>query len=159
MAKPITIENADIAFRNFAGREGQYNAEGDRNFCIILDQENADILANAGWNVKELKARDEGEAPRFYIQVSVNFKGKPPKLSIVNSKGRTIITEAECEVLDWVDIKQADVILNPYEWTVNGKSGIKAYLKNLVIVMDEDELDLKYGDVPVVGEENEESGL
>lgn len=159
MAKPITIENADIAFRNFAGREGQYNAEGDRNFCIILDQENADILANDGWNVKELKARDEGEAPRFYIQVSVNFKGKPPKLSIVNSKGRTIITEAECEVLDWVDIKQADVILNPYEWTVNGKSGIKAYLKNLVIVMDEDELDLKYGDVPVVGEENEEPEL
>lgn len=156
MAKPITIENADIAFRNFAGREGQYNAEGDRNFCIILDEENANLLSEEGWNVKALKVRDEGDEPRFYIQVSVNFKGRPPKLSMVNSKGRTIITEAECEILDWVDIKQADVILNPYEWTVNGKSGIKAYLKNLVVIMDEDELDLKYSDVPVVGEENEE---
>lgn len=155
MAKPITIENADIAFRNFAGREGQYNAEGDRNFCIILDQENANLLSKEGWNVKSLKPRDEGDAPRFYIQVSVNFKGRPPKLSMVNSKGRTIITESECEILDWVDIKQADVILNPYEWTVNGKSGVKAYLKNLVVVMDEDELDLKYGDIPVVGEEEE----
>lgn len=156
MAKPITIENADIAFRNFAGREGQYNAEGDRNFCIILDEENATLLSKEGWNVKALKVRDEGDEPRFYIQVSVNFKGRPPKLSMVNSKGRTIITEAECEILDWVDIKQADVILNPYEWTVNGKSGIKAYLKNLVVIMDEDELDLKYSDVPVVGEETEE---
>lgn len=155
MAKPITIENADIAFRNFAGREGQYNAEGDRNFCIILDEENANLLSKEGWNVKSLKPRDEGDAPRFYIQVSVNFKGRPPKLSMVNSKGRTIITESECEILDWVDIKQADVILNPYEWTVNGKSGVKAYLKNLVVVMDEDELDLKYGDIPVVGEEEE----
>lgn len=153
----LTIENAQLAFRNFAGKEGQYNKEGDRNFCILLTEEEAKLVENAGYTgVKRLKPREEGEIGTAYIQVAVNFKGKPPKLSLINSKGRVHISEAECEILDWVDIANADVIINPYAWSVSGKSGVKAYLKNLVITMDEDELDRKYADVPDADPDEEE---
>ena len=30
------VDSKAIRFRNFAGKAGQYNAEGDRNFCLLL---------------------------------------------------------------------------------------------------------------------------
>ena len=143
----LTIENARIIFRNFSGLEGKYNRAGDRNFCLLLDPDVAERLDRDGWNVKALRAREEGDPEQPYIQVSVQYKGKPPKITLVTYYGKTPLTEDECEILDWIDIEQVDLILNPYEWSVNGKSGVKAYLKTLYVVVHEDELDVKYRDL------------
>ncbi len=151
--KNVLIENARIIFRNFEGREGQYNREGDRNFCVLLDPEVADDMAKDGWNVKSLKPRDEEDVEQAYVQVSVNFKGRPPRIVQITSRGRTELGEHEIEILDWVDISNIDLIFRPYEWNVNGKTGIKAYLKSAFITLEEDELDAKYSqidDAPVV---------
>lgn len=153
-----TIENAQLLFRNFSGREGQYNREGDRNFAVLLeDPKLVKTLRSEGWNVKELKAREEGEEPQPYLQVAVNFKGKrPPKIVLIAERlGTTIrtdISEDEVDTLDWVEIANADLVLNPYEWAVSGKSGVKAYLKSLYVTLDQDELDAKYSDVPYANE-------
>ena len=140
----LTIENARVVFRNFEGKEGKYNRQGDRNFCVLLDEDLAERLHRDGWNVKALRAREEGDPDQPYIQVSVQFKGRPPKITLVTSKGKTALSEDECEVLDWIDVDTIDLILNPYPWSVNGKSGIKAYLKTLYVVVHEDYLDMKY---------------
>jgi hypothetical protein len=66
---------------------------------------------------------------------------------MISSRGRTFLGEKEIEMLDWVDIKTADVILNPYVWVVGDKTGIKAYLQTLYITIVEDPLDLKYADL------------
>jgi hypothetical protein len=142
--KNKTLENVTIAFRNFAGKEDLYNREGDRNFVILLDPERERELVAEGWNIKYLKARDEGDTPQPYVQVAVSYKSRPPKIGMVTSKGLTYLGEKEVELLDWVDIEVADVTLNPYEWVVNGKSGVKAYLQTLFVKIEEDYLQLKW---------------
>lgn len=152
----LLMENAQIIFRNFSGKEGMYNAEGDRNFCVLLDEEMAERLRTEGWNIKSLRAREEGEEPQAYIQVSVKYRGKsgnavrPPSVVMVTSKGRSKIGEDLIEMLDWVDIAQVDLIIRSFEWAVNGKTGIKAYLKSIYITIQEDALALKYADVPEI---------
>ena len=47
-AKTFMVEGARLVFRNFSGKEGQYNREGDRNFAVILDQETAERMAADG---------------------------------------------------------------------------------------------------------------
>jgi hypothetical protein len=142
----VLMEGVRIIFRNFSGKEGQYNREGDRNFAVLLDDTVANAMAEDGWNVKWLKPREESEdeEQQAYLQVSVNFKGRPPRIVLVTSRGRTNLDEGSVEMLDWADIKAADLIVRPYEWSVNGKNGIKAYLQSIYVTIEEDALELKY---------------
>lgn len=145
--KSVLIEGARIMFRNFAGKQTQYNAEGKRNFCVVLPPDIADQMARDGWNVKALKPREQDDEPTPYIQVSVSFKNRPPKVALVTSKGKRFLEEEMVELVDWIDIQHVDLIINPYDWDVNGKTGTKAYLKTIVVIVKEDYLELKYADV------------
>ena len=144
----VLMEGVQIAFRNFAGKEGKYNREGDRNFAVFINDDVANAMLEDGWNVKVLKPREDaeaGETPQAYLQVGVSYKGRPPKIVLITSHGRTNLGEEEVELLDWADIKNVDLIVRPYAWDVNGKTGVKAYLKTLFVTIDEDALELKYG--------------
>jgi hypothetical protein len=145
----VIMEGVRIIFRNFSGKEGQYNREGDRNFAVLLDEKTADMMAADGWNVKMLKPRDDDEAavPQAYLPVAVNFRGRPPRIVLITSRNRTNLDESQVEMLDWVDILNVDLIVRPYEWTVNGKSGIKAYLQSMYITIEEDPLEAKYSEL------------
>lgn len=145
----VTIEDARIAFRNFAGKPDQYNKQGDRNFCIILTPDVAEQLIKTGWNVKYLKAREEGDEDQPYIQVAVSFKNRPPRVVMLSERrdgkmSRTPIDEDLCEMLDFAEIQTVDVTITPYHWEVNGNSGVKAYLKTMFMTIYVDPLELKY---------------
>jgi len=108
-AKTFMVENATLIFRNFSGKEGQYNREGDRNFAVILDPDTAEKMLADGWNVRSLGAREEGDEDTPYIQVSVSFKNRPPRIVMITSNARTTLDEAEVEVLDWAEIRVVDL--------------------------------------------------
>ena len=110
MSGSLIIEDAQLVFRNFAGKEGKYNAEGDRNFCVILDEDAAEQMVRDGWNIKALRSREEGDPEKPYVQVSVGFKFRPPKLVMVTSKGRTDLTEEELELFDFVESKHPQAL-------------------------------------------------
>ena len=143
-SKTFMVEDAPIIFRNFSGKEGQYNREGDRNFAVILPEDVAERMFADGWNVRYLKAREEGEPDTPYISVAVNYNNRPPRVVLLTSTTRTQLDESSVDVLDWADIKTADLIARGYDWTVNGKSGTKAYLQSLFVTIEEDALERKY---------------
>lgn len=149
MKKEVSIENAKLVFKNFEGKEGKFNRAGDRNFCILLDDPIAQDMQENGWNVKFLQPREEGDKPQPYIQVKVNFNGNPsPNIFLVSSNGKNRLTEDDVKILDWADIATTDVVIRPYDWEVNGKTGRSAYLKTLYVVIVEDEFEKKYANTP-----------
>ena len=146
MPEPNTfmVENARIIFRNFEGREGPYNKEGNRNFGLVLPTDLAEKLLEDEWNVKYLEPLEEGEDPTPFISVGVRFDVFPPRVVLLTQSTRTQLGEESVDILDWADIEVADLIVRGYYWNVNGKTGNKAYLQSLFVTIREDALERKY---------------
>ena len=143
----LVIEDAKLIFRNFAGEEGQYNRAGDRNFSVVIDdQDMAMALIKDGWNLKPLRQRDPDEELVYHLKVTVRMDGDwPAKLNIVNRRGRPIrLDEDTVSQLDTAELGLVDITINPSNWSVNGKTGVKAYLRELYASLVEDDLAKKY---------------
>jgi hypothetical protein len=147
----VIMEGVRIIFRNFEGKEGPYNRQGERNFAVLLDDKVANMMAEDGWNVKWLKPREdiaeEGEEDQPYLPVSVRYDVFPPHIVLVTSRNRTVLNESQIEILDYSDITNVDLIVRPHNWDVNGKTGIKAYVKTMFVTIEEDALVRKYAEL------------
>lgn len=153
--RPVTFEGVRIVYRNFAGAKSTYNKEGDRNFSIVLpSDEVAEAMRADGWNVKTKEPREGYEDDGLFhtLSVKVGYTGRPPRVVLVGSRGQTPLNEETVELADMVNIASVDVIVRPYAYDVNGSIGISAWAQSVFITINEDELELKYADVPQAGD-------
>lgn len=143
----VVIEDAHLIWKNFSGEETQFNRAGNRNFNVIIDNpEFAEELIKKGWNVKEKQARDEGDEPYYVLACAISFKIRPPKIMAYTGHNKAELHEDTIGMLDYADIVNVDLELNGSRWEVNGRSGIKAYVNELHVVIDEGAFGDKYDD-------------
>lgn len=140
----LLIEGTTLIFKNFAGRPGKYNAAGDRSFNIVIDDpEVAQQMRNDGWNVKIKPPREEGDGMFCYLPVSVVFptpeRNFPIKIVQFTKNGPINLNEETVGLLDMARITSAKVAIRPYHWTTATGSGIKAYLRTLHVVLEEED--------------------
>ena len=80
--------------------------------------------------------------------------GVVPKIVLVNGKERKqTLDEKTVGILDWITIESADLIIRPFNYEFNGRTGTKAYLSTLYVTKATDTLEEKYADIPDDDEE------
>ena len=143
----VQIDDARIIYRNFSGAPSKFNREGDRNFAVIIpDEEMADALAKEGWNVKIKPAREEGDAPFMFLPVKVKFNDRGPIVRLISGNNKRILKEDTISILDNVDILSVDMDIRPYDWDVNGKTGRTAYLQSICVAQEVDRFADRFDD-------------
>ena len=141
----LQIEDARIIYRNFGGEASKYNREGDRNFAVIIpNQEICDQLTAEGWNVKIKPPRDEDDTPFMFLPVKVKFNNRGPNIYVQSAGNVKRLTEETVGMLDEIDIQSVDMDLRPYDWEVNGKEGRSAYLQAMNVIQNIDRFGAQY---------------
>lgn len=143
----IKIENARLVFRNFSGKPDKFNSQGGkRSFSVVLeDSEFAKSLIREGWNIKQFNpSPDSDEEPEHFISVKVSYNNVPPHIYLCTKKSKTLLTEETVGSLDYAEISNVDIVITPYQYEMNGRSGISAYVKTMYVTVVEDEFADKY---------------
>lgn len=145
----VTFDNVDgkaLIFKNFAGRPGTFNNEGERSFCLVVDEETKNELEARGLNVRHrVRQFEDQEIETLYLPIKVNFNSKrPPQINQVSKNGMTQLDEDTIDVLDWAEIISAKIAINIYNWHYAGKSGYSAYLQELLVEIEDESFASQY---------------
>ena len=153
MNKKITIRDAQIApykFRNFEGRETEYNRKGDRNFVIFLEKGLAQQLEADGAPISWKPDRyNEGEL-RAQMKIHVKYRDRkgnvmiPPKVVLVTKKNNTQLTEETIGMLDSAEIEKCDLVLTQYANGASMGPENSVALKTMYVTLSEDEFADEY---------------
>jgi len=129
-----------MAWRNFRGLiTNKYASEGQRFFVIKFDKDQLGMIP-ASWPIQQ---RTLDGVSTFYMKVHVNFhidaRGTDaPVIYFTNRVGNTIqLGEATCGALDGINFDTCDLVVREFQWTVNGREGVSAFLTELHIVEGE----------------------
>lgn len=152
MAKNINIEGAKVIFRNFSGSRF---SDGKRNFSIVLDDKDAELLKEEGWNVKQFETRDGDVINHLPVEIRFQRNAEMEHLNPAiwwitgNGKNRTKLSEKAVGALDQAEIENVDIVIRPYDYSKKfkikkGEPFIKAQVKSMYVTVIEDAVDAKY---------------
>ena len=106
-------------------------------------------MANAGWNIRMLRPRDEEEQPVPYLQVKVNYAGEyPPNIYMISGRHKTLLNADTVGNLDHVRFVKCDVRISPYTYIDRdtNEERLSAYVRDLYATVEVDELAEEYAD-------------
>ena len=143
----LQIDDARIVYRNFTGVGSKYNREGDRNFAVVIPNEDlANRLTDDGWNVRIKPPRVDGDDPFMYLPVKIKFSDRGPVVYLRSGRSMNKLDEESIGLIDNIDILSVDMDIRPYDWEVNGKTGRTAYLQSMCVIQRVDRFAEKYAE-------------
>lgn len=137
----LQIDDVRLAYKNFSGAESKFNRKGDRNFSVIIpNEEIANALIEEGWNVKIKAPREEGDVPFIHLPVKVKFYDREdeetdrgPYCYLITGNNKVRLNEDTIGCLDDIWIESIRLDIRPYDWEINGKQGRTAYLHGIEV--------------------------
>ena len=149
----LEINDAAITHINFSGAATRYNTEGNRNFSLIIDDEEIkDALINdvneygVGWKVKSKPPRDEDDAPFTYMPVKVKFNARGPKIYLISGNNVIELDEDTVDCLDDIEIEKIDLDIRAYDDEWNGRAFRSAYLHSMEVTQRIDRFKLRHSE-------------
>jgi len=145
----VTLRHVQLGrgrFRNFSGKKTDFNKDGKRTITLFLDEDDAAMLKDDGWNVKYYTPRkddmdDADPQPLPILEAELRYDNYPPTVKLEMGGSEQELSEDDLTALnlDTADIIDVDVRLSPYSWhNSRGESGVKAYVDKLRIRMEDD---------------------
>lgn len=167
----LTLSGVRMIIKNFSGKKTDFNAEGDRNFGVVIDPETAEQLERDGIKVKTLRPRpddpDGVESKWIKVKVNYNFR-QEPNIYLVKADPddpenrskmiRIRLTEDTINQLDWLPASQIlkvemNVRFSRYPERPGRSGGVSNYLDTMYVTVMDDPLERKYGDIREIGRE------
>ena len=146
----LEIENAQIkwGFSRFDGRKDLYNDEGNHNFVIMFNEDQARQLIEDGWNVKEKMPLEEGDPSEWHLKVYISHQFTPPLIYFIKSGRKfSLHHPSELKQIRRDTCEQIDVILRPSYWSrPDGRQGYTAYVKEMYVQIKESRFAARYAD-------------
>ena len=147
----LQMDGVRLIHKNFSGKPSTYNRKGDRNFAVVIDDPDvAQRMAEDGWNIKIKPPREEGDNPLHFLSVKVKFNADYPRLNpaiyLRTGDKMNKLDEETVNMLDDVNIANVDLDIRPFNYDVNGKTGISAYLVSICVTQDVNRFELRYAE-------------
>lgn len=143
-----SISGAKIIWRNFRGEAQQYNAEGDRNFNVVLTPEQAQVCSDMGLSVKTRPSKFDPDEKILTLKVVVSYRRRQPKIVQITRRKKVYLTEQTVGELDFLDFSNVDISIRASYWSRPSGSGYTAYLNSGYFTLLEDDFEAKYEDIP-----------
>ena len=163
----LQIDDARIMFKNFSGREGAYNREGERSFSLIIAggilddgrevrELNADEMAQAlmnetnrygvGWNIKIKPPREEGEDAFMRLPVKISTKNRIPAIYLNSAGNVRRLDEDTMGIIDDMAIRSVNLDIRPYDGEIRGEAFRSAYLDSIEVIQEIDRFTARYAE-------------
>lgn len=114
----IVFKDPELKFRNFQGIPSKFNKEGKRNFCIVLDMEQASKMDSDGWNVKRLRTRHDGTEEFDLAILPVHI---PADYTLFDAPS-----------LD-LNLYRLEITIRPDYWTHGSETGKRAFVESIKV--------------------------
>ena len=150
--RKVMIEGAEVvpALKNFGGTK--FGPNGMRDFMIMLDDEQAAVLSEMGYNLFIFHKEDEDgnsiDVPE--LKIRLRFDKYPPEIYTVYGDEHGNITQIDENTvgeLDNIRFLNCDISFTPYNWNKMGKTGTTAYLRTMYVVIPKKDFADKYGEM------------
>lgn len=143
------LNNVKVKYCNFAGNEGRFNEAGNRNFTVVLSEEDYIRMNEIGMNVKVHPPLHEGDDPTYTMKVNVSYRYYTPKVIIGDGENFHELDKDELNIIDEAEMDGTIIHVDlTFRTSRSAKRtdnyGLSAYLKSIELIIDEDPIVKRY---------------